>query len=146
MIEATLERIAKALERIALSVPQTEPTADYTGVSPVVAPSPPKPRGRKPAAVGAVVAEVVAAPVVAPEISFDAPEAEDFLDISPAAPVAAAPEPVLTLELVRDALIAVGNVTTGQKILAEKGKVERIKELKPENFKAVYDAAKAAKK
>lgn len=121
--------------------------------------STPKRRGRKPAPIVLPTGPFPDAPpttpyphsqpmqnvAVEPAVSFDTPASDDFLDMAPVAAKSEAPKP-LTAATVRDELVKIGDNKIGQKILLEQGKVDTMRDLKPENFAAVVEAARKAQK
>lgn len=104
------------------------------------APAAAQPRGRGRPPKGAEGAPVVPA---APDAQSTPPQTDPFAAALPATP----PTPTATLEQVRDALTALRAATTQEnalKVLSDAGKAGNITDLKPENYGAVVQAAKAA--
>lgn len=152
-LEATLERIAAALESMARSAntPAAEPPQASPG--PACPPTPetppenaaPRPRGRPRKA-----ADPVQAAPAAPKDDADEPEEQgclDFLDDA-ATPAAVAKE--YTIEEVRKALgelqTRVGTTRALALFKEVSGGAERLPQLAPEKFAAVFEAAEKMRK
>lgn len=159
-IEATLERIAAALESMARSAntPAAEPP-QAPPCQPAPAPIPetppentaPRPRGRPRKA-----AEPVQAAPAAPKDDADEPEEQGCLDFLDDAVEAAASEPAAavakeyTIEEVRKALgelqTRVGTTRALALFKEVSGGAERLPQLAPEKFAAVFEAAEKMRK
>ena len=140
-IEATLARIASALEALA---GVSSDAAEASG-------TPTEKRGRgRPRKTPEVAPAPVEAPPVSPpdedEFQPAKPSVEDdFGDPEPEA--AAAPDKVYTADMVRDALVALQKRAAPEKarrILREVGGADTLKSLKPEKYRAVVEAAEKA--
>lgn len=159
-IEATLERIAAALESMARSAntPAAEPPQappGPTGPAPIPETPPentaPRPRGRPRKA-----ADPVQAAPAAPKDGADEPEEQGCLDFLDDAVEAAAPEPAAavakeyTIEEVRKALGELQTRVGTSRALAlfkeVSGGAERLPQLAPEKFAAVFEAAEKMRK
>jgi hypothetical protein len=134
-IEATLERIAAALERQANALE-----------APMAATPAKRGPGRPPKTEAQVAPAPVAAPAPAPAAVADLDDlpgdAGNFLDDEPAPVVEVLP----TADDVRKALIRYGqkpgcSQEKARALLKQHGHVDTLKALKPEFFKAVIDAA-----
>ena len=159
-IEATLERIAAALESMARSAntPAAEPPQappGPTGPAPIPETPPentaPRPRGRPRKA-----ADPVQAAPAAPKDDADEPEEQGGLDFLDDAVEAAASEPAAavtkeyTIEEVRKALgelqTRVGTTRALALFKEVSGGAERLPQLAPEKFAAVFEAAEKMRK
>jgi hypothetical protein len=159
-IEATLERIAAALESMARSAntpaaepPQAPPGPTGPPPSPELPPEnvAPRPRGRPRKA-----AEPVQAAPAAPKDDADEPEEQGGLDFLDDAVEAAASEPAeavtkeYTIEEVRKALgelqTRVGTTRALALFKEVSGGAERLPQLAPEKFAAVFEAAEKMRK
>ncbi len=156
-IEATLERIADALESLARSAntPAAEPPQAPPGPTPIPETPPentaPRPRGRPRKA-----AEPVQAAPAAPKDDADEPEEQGGLDFLDDAVEAAASEPAAavakeyTIEEVRKALgelqTRVGTTRALALFKEVSGGAERLPQLAPEKFAAVFEAAEKMRK
>ncbi len=159
-IEATLERIAAALESMARSAntPAAEPPQappGPTGPAPIPETPPentaPRPRGRPRKA-----ADPVQAAPAAPKDDADEPEEQGCLDFLDDAVEAAASEPAAavakeyTIEEVRKALgelqTRVGTTRALALFKEVSGGAERLPQLAPEKFAAVFEAAEKMRK
>lgn len=158
-IEATLERIAAALESLARSAntPAAEPPQappGPTGPAPIPETPPentaPRPRGRP-----RKTAEPVQAAPAAPKDDADEPEEQGCLDFLDDAVGAAASEPAAvakeyTIEEVRKALgelqTRVGTTRALALFKEVSGGAERLPQLAPEKFAAVFEAAEKMRK
>lgn len=159
-IEATLERIAAALESMARSAntPAAEPPQAPPG--PIDPPSPelppenvaPRPRGRP----RKTAEPVQAAPLASTEPEAYEPEEQGGLDFLDDAVEAAASEPAAavtkeyTIEEVRKALgelqTRVGTTRALALFKEVSGGAERLPQLAPEKFAAVFEAAEKMRK
>jgi hypothetical protein len=155
-IEATLERIAAALESMALlaNTPAAEPPQappGPTGPAPIPETPPentaPRPRGRPRKA-----ADPVQAAPAAPKDDADEPEEQGCLDFLDDAVDASASEPAkeYTIEEVRKALgelqTRVGTARALALFKEVSGGAERLPQLAPEKFAAVFEAAEKMRK
>jgi hypothetical protein len=155
-IEATLERIAAALESLARSAntPAAEPPQappGPTGPAPIPETPPentaPRPRGRPRKA-----ADPVQAAPAAPKDDADEPEEQGCLDFLDDAVDASASEPAkeYTIEEVRKALgelqTRVGTARALALFKEVSGGAERLPQLAPEKFAAVFEAAEKMRK
>jgi hypothetical protein len=159
-IEATLERIAAALESMARSAntPAAEPPQTPPGpTTPPVPETPPenvapRPRGRP----RKTAEPVQAAPLASTEPEADEPEEQGCLDFLDDAVEAAASEPAAavakeyTIEEVRKALgelqTRVGTTRALALFKEVSGGAERLPQLAPEKFAAVFEAAEKMRK